>query len=166
MEAVALYTDGGCIGPNPSPIGGTWAWCAVDSTGVRVQTRSGVVPAGSDLRGTNNVAEYYAVLQALEFQPRGWTGTLYSDSAVTLGRIFGDWATAGIPAAWVARASAARGRLGPVTGVLVKGHPTKKDLAAKKSLRTGRPVSIHNQWCDQACRAAGHAYLQEERVAR
>ena len=165
MAAIALYTDGGCIGPNPSPIGCTWAWCSVDPAGHQVATASGVLPATPDVRGTNNVAEYYAVLLALEAQPNGWSGTLYSDSAVTLGRVFQGHATAGIPAAWLTRAATALARLGPVTGVLLKGHPTKKDLAAKKSLRTGRPVSPHNKWCDHACRVAGRIY-SSERVAR
>ncbi len=30
---VALYTDGGVIGQNPSLVGGTWAWCLVDASG-------------------------------------------------------------------------------------------------------------------------------------
>lgn len=33
LSVVAVYCDGGVILKNPSEVGGTWAWCAVDAEG-------------------------------------------------------------------------------------------------------------------------------------
>jgi hypothetical protein len=39
---VSVYADGGVIGANPSPKGGTWAWCHVNDADHRVKSGSGL----------------------------------------------------------------------------------------------------------------------------
>src|SRR5438105_1254682 len=86
---VALYCDGGLAGPrNPAPEGGTWAWCATGPDGARIAQASGVLDAPPGGAISNNVAEFVAAVLALEAVPAGWHGTLYSDSRVTLRRLF------------------------------------------------------------------------------
>jgi hypothetical protein len=36
-----VYADGGVVNINPSPIGGTWAFCHVDANGGRIREESG-----------------------------------------------------------------------------------------------------------------------------
>jgi hypothetical protein len=44
QQPLDLYTDGGVIGANPSPFGGTWAYCIVDTAdNQRVTCNSGVI---------------------------------------------------------------------------------------------------------------------------
>lgn len=158
---VTLFADGGVIGRNPSPIGGTWAWVAVDAAGDVVAQASGVLPAPPGSTVSNNFAEFAAAVQALEQMPDGWAGTLASDSAVTLGRLCSGWTLAGIPLAWVQRGAAVLQRLGPITPLLLQGHPTRADLARGIGSKRGYPVSIHNVTCDRLCQEAGRAYLAE-----
>jgi ribonuclease HI len=154
---VALYCDGGLVGPvNPSPDGGTWAWCAVNPFGARIAQASGVIDAPRGGTVSNNVAEFVAAVLALETVPAGWSGTLYSDSLITLNRLFQGWTLTNIPPDWVQRGSAALQRLGNANWVLLQGHPTKAELQAGRG-KKGYPVSEHNVWCDQACRAAALA---------
>jgi hypothetical protein len=168
---VAAYADGGVIQCNPSPIGGTWAACHVTADGARVWEASGVIPAGS-FPISNNYAEYVAALRALEALPPGWSGRLYSDSRITLGRLCGEWwegaihhtqaicySLNGLPADEIARGRSVLGRLGPFVGVLLQGHPTRADLARGVGAKRGFPVSIHNVWADDACNRTAHAYL-------
>lgn len=166
IEIAAVYADGGVIQKNPSSIGGTWAHCFVNRTGIRIAERSGIVLA-SDIPGglvTNNLTEFYAVAYALQALPNGWSGTLYSDSQITLGRFFWGWKITGIPLDFVSFAMKAKARLGVVTGVLLDGHPTQAQLAAGIGKR-GNPCSKHNVWCDKACGAQAVKYLQNHNVA-
>jgi ribonuclease HI len=154
---VAVYADGGVIRSNPSPIGGTWAWCQVDEANQRVRCDSGVYPTNG-AQVTNNQAEYIALCKALAALPAGWTGTVYCDSLVTIGRLFRLYGNSGIPDAWVTRARQLVKRLGRVETVLLQGHPTRAELLAGVGSK-GLPVSEHNVWCDQACTEAGRLYL-------
>lgn len=86
QNIVALYCDGGVIAKNPSPIGGTWAWCGVNAQGIRVIRQGGVVPAIPRRPVTNNHTEQIAITKALEAMPDGWSGIVHSDSYVALGR--------------------------------------------------------------------------------
>ena len=148
---IAVYADGGVIGRNPSAIGGTWAFCAVDAAGLRLIERSGTLhPAECGGPVSNNQAEYYALVNALEAMPAGWSGAVCSDSMVSLGRIFKGWKTDNLPEWMVSRAQAAMARLGWTWCVLLDGHPTKAHLAADVGKR-GHPVSEHNVWCDARC---------------
>ncbi|HRH46677.1 MAG TPA: hypothetical protein PKY82_33845, partial [Pyrinomonadaceae bacterium] len=68
-EIVALYCDGGVISMNPSPIGGTWAWCGVNAKGERVIEQSGAFPAPESRPVSNNHTEQIAITKALEAMP-------------------------------------------------------------------------------------------------
>lgn len=157
---VALYADGGVIGKNPSSIGGTWAWCGVDAEG-----RGGVVPAVEGRPVTNNHTEQIAITLALEAMPDGWSGTVYSDSMIALGRVFKGWATKNLPRNISARSAAAVARMGAIEAVLLQGHPTKADLAAGIGKKRGYPVSVHNVWCDRECSRQAREFRAAERVA-
>src|SRR5262245_43361803 len=127
IQIVALYADGGCILKNPSTVGGTWAWCAVDAQGNRVIERGGVTPATETREITNNHMEQIAVTLALEAMPAGWSGKVYSDSQIALGRVFKGWRIRNLPANVARRSAAAVERLGRIDIVLLQGHPTKAD---------------------------------------
>lgn len=148
----SLYSDGGTIGRNPSGTGGVWAWCHVDRNGERIQEKSGVLLPGDVKKATvsNNAAELYALLRGLRALPDGWKGTVYCDSKIALGWVFKGWKQDKIPAHWRPHVKRARMRLGEVKTVLLKGHPFPDELKAGKA-KNGRPVSIHNVWCDEAC---------------
>jgi ribonuclease HI len=161
---VALYADGGVIDRNPSPLGGTWAWCLVDSLDVRLRTGSGVItPAEARLEDvTNNVTELLAVVRGLEALPDGWRGTVYTDSAVTIRRVFLHAPLRGVPT-WLIerlRLQLQRLDLSQSRYVLLSGHPTRDELARGVG-RDGRPVSIHNVWCDRACQQAAQQWRQQ-----
>jgi len=150
-RVVAIYADGGTIGGNPSPVGGTYAWCHVDAADRRVAWDSGRLKVRPPV--TNNQAELYAVLAALATLPDGWSGHVCSDSQVTLGRVCGEGEkrSTNIPRGWIERLAYHRGRLGELVPVQLDGHPTKAELEAGIGHR-GNPVSVHNVWCDEACR--------------
>lgn len=155
-----LYTDGGVIGQNPSTLGGTWAYCLVDATGQRITCDSGIItPAEAQLPAvTNNLTELLAIVKGREALPYAWTGTIHSDSWVSLQRVFLAAKLKNVPPWLVTRLQKLQ-RDGWFTGchwMLLDGHPTKAQLAAGVGKR-GAPVSIHNVWCDQACTKAGRA---------
>lgn len=159
-----LYVDGGVIASNPSIIGGTWAWCLVDNTDIRIASGSGhVTPAQAAMpQITNNFTEMLALIYGLERLPMGFQGVVCSDSAITLGRAFSGWSWKGIPEWMHRRYQIARKRLvhyDAITPMQLDGHPTKEQLTAKIGKR-GQLVSIHNVWCDQACTEAGQRYLK------
>lgn len=157
---VALYADGGVIKKNPSPYGGTWAWCAVDGCGNRVIEKSGVVPATATRTVSNNHTEQIAITLALEAMPDGWSGTVHSDSQIALGRVFKGWREENLPANISIRSRRAVARLGRIQTVLLQGHPTRADLENGIGKKRGYPVSVHNVWCDKACGKAAEEYLK------
>jgi ribonuclease HI len=152
----AVYADGGVVLVNPSPHGGTWAYCWVDAAGARVFEASGVLLPETVAPGaeavSNNDSEFFAVAKALASLPDRWSGPVYTDSRVTICRMRN--ILAGFPvnlsAAWTSHAARLLGRLGPISWVLLDGHPTKAQLAAGIGKR-GNPCSAHNVWCDQEC---------------
>lgn len=152
--AVALYTDGGCIGANPSPVGGTWAFVLVDAQGKRVVERSGILtPEQNQLPlVTNNIVELYAIILGLEAVPVDWQGRLYSDSRVSLQRLYHQAKLTNVPT-WLClrmQAILKSGRLEHILYTLLDGHPTQTQLQMGKGKRGGS-VSIHNVRCDQLC---------------
>ncbi|HMV87215.1 MAG TPA: hypothetical protein PLD20_13070 [Blastocatellia bacterium] len=157
----ALYCDGGVIQKNPSTIGGTWAWCGVDAEGKRIIERGGVCPAPRGIPITNNHTEQIAITLALEAMPDGWSGTVYSDSMVALGRVFQGWRTKNLPANISRRSAEAVARLGKIEFVLLQGHPTKTDLERGIGAKRELPVSIHNVWCDEECGRQAKEYLRQ-----
>ena len=152
-----VYCDGGLIGPNPSPKGGTWAYVWVDDHNVRILSRSGLVrpdDLGVD-RVTNNHTELFAAILALESVKagQGWTGTLFTDSKVTrdrLSRLSRGMTVNDCPQWMVDRARVlCVDRQWSV--VLMAGHPTRKELMAGRRKRNGLPTSEHNVECDRLC---------------
>lgn len=161
---IAVYTDGGLIHANPSPIGGTWAACHVDADDQLVWSASGLILAEAgdpDLAlVTNNQAEFRAMLAGLDALPDGWSGTVYADSAVTLAR-FSRPETAGlkgIPLDWRRRMALVLSRLGRLGFVLLDGHPSRAQLAAGVGKR-GNPVSRWNVYVDRLCTETARGYL-------
>jgi ribonuclease HI len=163
-QPVAVYADGGCVSCNPSPYGGSWAWRQVDARGLVPQAMSGLFIACGESSCqqsdhwpmpvvTNNAMEFVAVVLALEYLPPGWHGQVCSDSRITLERFFNGARMAGIPDIWRLRGAEAMRPLdwAHCTPVLVKGHPTRADLATGVHAISGRPVSEHNVRCDAAC---------------
>lgn len=155
-----LFADGGVIHRNPSPYGGTYAWRHMQDGMVIAEDSGVVLPA--DLRTptvTNNITELIALIAGMEALPVGWNGICVSDSQITIGRLFWGWQWRHVPQVLITRWQVARSCLGEsVTSLHVDGHPTQAQLAAGRGKR-GNPVSEHNVWCDQACTAAGLAYL-------
>lgn len=159
-----LFCDGGVVGANPSPFGGTYAWRRVEdgvviAEGARfISTADARVPAV-----TNNLTEMLALIKGLECLPADWQGTVLSDSQITLGRAFMGWKWNNIPA-WVHhRFQTGRARLvhyDAFEHVLLAGHPTRAQLAAGVG-RHGYRVSEHNVWCDKACGVAGQEALDQ-----
>lgn len=155
----ALFTDGGCAVRNPSPYGGSWAWCLVEDGQVEASS-SGVILSTSDELITNNLAEYTAAVHGLEALPAGWSGYLCADSQVTLGRLFWGWKTNGLSAALVERAGKALRRLGEVTPMLLQGHPTTADLRSGTGAKRRLPVSKWNVYVDRLCQEKAASLTQ------
>jgi ribonuclease HI len=156
-----LYVDGGVIGANPSMIGGTYAYRLIDEEGVFLGR--GHVLTTFQVGGpvTNNQTEMMALLEGMRRLPDHFAGKIFSDSQVTLGRAFMGWKWKNIPAWMHTIYQEQRARLtywDDIQYVLLDGHPTKKQLELGIGKRGG-PVSVHNVWCDTACREAGEAFL-------
>jgi len=160
VEVKAVYTDGGVIGKNPSRDGGTWAFVHVGGDGRLYRLEKGIVtPADVGLPTvTNNMTELLAMLHALEALPVGWSGSVYTDSQITLYRAMRPWTSKfdGITNGLRERLVAARERIGHVTFHLLGGHPDRGDAAGTWKttgvrLRDGRSCSKWNVMCDAAC---------------
>lgn len=150
-EIVSLYTDGGVIDRNPSPIGGTWAYCGVNAENKRVLHNGGYILKPDGRLITNNHTEQIAIILALESMPNGWSGTVYSDSKIAMNRMRGKGTNKNLPDNVIERTKAVLARLGKVKFRHVKGHPTQSELFKGYS-KNHRRVSIHNVWCDEECR--------------
>jgi ribonuclease HI len=164
---VAVYTDGGVIGRNPSTRGGTWAWIQVGvqegQEKILAEACGTITPAQAGLPAiTNNYTELLAAIQALEALPEQWAGTLYTDSLITLRRIeqslLGNKPSPlnGIPDNLRQRLVACKRRLGPYSVRLLGGHPTKLDLA-RGYRADGKPCSRYNVYCDATCQRLAKA---------
>lgn len=150
---MTAYVDGATVGPNPSSVGGAWAYVLLDGLErVVAGSSSCVVPADVRLpRVTNNMVEMLAAVNALENLPVGWDGVLRTDSYVTLCRLhkvkrkcqgFPDWLRV--------RLDVAKSRVGLFIVELVAGHPTAEQLDLGCDEK-GVPVSRWNVWCDDEC---------------
>ena len=153
-----VYVDGGCVKSNPSRIGGTWAVVALRPEDIQDDphwTASGsVTPAQIGMETvSNNVAELIAAIEALERLPDKWTGTLYTDSKVTMLRLTVPGTKMnGVPLAIEERLKKAllRTPLLQSQVVLLNGHPTKKELESGIGKR-GLPTSKWNVLADSLC---------------
>lgn len=136
---VAIYTDGATIGNNPSKLGGAWAWCAVDIHNDMIANDSGIVYAPKTRIVTNNQIEQIAIVKALEAMPEGWSGIIYSDSMIAMGRVFKGFGknptNKNLPPNIIRRTLEAVARCGKLTAIHVKGHSG----------------NIYNEWCDEEC---------------
>jgi len=86
----SLYADGGVIRVNPSPIGGTYAYRLLNQDEQIVMCNSGLIlpeKMGTETV-TNNQTEMLAILESFEYIPDDSIITVYSDSNVSLGRLF------------------------------------------------------------------------------
>lgn len=164
LNVLRAYADGGCIGINPSPDGGTWAFRLIGFGETVLKEESGIVlPAEAGLPTiSNNYTELLACLRALRSLPDGWEGDLFTDSQVTLLRLTKDRPSFnGIPEAMVEETWRQRRRMGKLRVTLLDGHPTRAHLAAGVGKR-GYPVSEHNVACDKACSRHSLAFLKEK----
>jgi len=163
-----LYTDGGVIQKNPSPIGGTWAWVLTGDDDQIIDQDSGVVSA--DENGgpvTNTQMELYAIIQGLlKVRNPSALKHVYSDSNVSLGRVFKGWSLNNIPSGMIRLLGLAKERYPwiqvKVQHTLLDGHPTKAQLEAGIGKR-GHPVSKWNVLCDKMCNEAGAEYVKRLR---
>jgi len=162
-----LYTDGGNIGPNPSPHGGTFAWCQVVN-GERVREASGIVlPEQVGLaQVSNNAAEIFALIHGIEELPPGWQGRVSSDSNVALCWMFSkpldELSKAPEPIRVKIEALRKSGKLSGISYRLLQGHPTKEDLERGIGRKRNRPVSVHNVHCDALCTAKADWFKASE----
>jgi ribonuclease HI len=88
------YTDGATYGSNPAP-GGIGVWMMVDDPTDVLQGRhlyEVALPIGE---ATNNVAEYRAVIEALEMALAFGVSdlTVYTDSMLVVEQVLGTWQT-------------------------------------------------------------------------
>lgn len=164
---LTLYTDGGVIQRNPSPIAGTWAFVLVAENG-SIEKNSGVIlPSEWGLTEiTNNQTEMYAMLMGLCAVSESEEGVVVCpDSMVTLGRCFLGYRWKNIPPAMHEIYQRERKRLdrywSTYKTILLAGHPTRAQLATGFG-KHGYPVSEYNVMCDQMCREAGEKYLAEQ----
>lgn len=178
MSPLHLYTDGGVIDKNPSPIGGTWAWVLVDKDNETViDSKSGafqpgvfrMYPNGPRYETvSNNVTEMVAMLKGLRAVPLNTPFIVYCDSMITLGRIFRKWRWRGMPPliekVWFASITE-KMNLDKIKNIQLAGHPTEAQLASGVG-RHGYVVSKWNVLCDLRCREAGELMprLPENRI--
>jgi ribonuclease HI len=183
-RTTAVYGDGGTIGKNPSPDGGTWAWVAVDEDGWMIHWEHGwftpplTEEGGCETREPdhlpvveNNQSEFAAILLALRsiksVRP-DWNGLVFTDNLTTIRR----WSRAGslknIPRDWqqeMARIQRMPGLVGdPSRWTLLDGHPSKAHILAGIGKR-GYPVSVHNKQCDELCKMAAHSRSTEHVIS-
>lgn len=155
FEVKAVYTDGGCVGRNPSPVGGTFAWCHVDRHDLRLHTDAGTLtPDKAFVHAvSSNLMELYALVNCLLALPNGWYGVVGVDSMITIGRVFDSWQLNQIPNWLIALLGTAMRHVDieKCKAVLLAGHPSRAELDVGFSKKRQLPVSIHNVWCDEAC---------------
>ena len=147
-----IYVDGGVIGRNPSALGGTWAWVWVDKKDRELRHDSGIItPKQAKLdKITNNYTELYAALEGLASVGNYWDGIIYTDSLITLRRITYSMSFKNIPNSLKEKALELR-KDREWDCILVKGHPTKKDLL-RGTCPKGTLVSRWNVFCDRKCK--------------
>lgn len=161
---IELYADGGVIKKNPSEIGGTWAFVVTIEDDL-LYRRSGVyTPEKLHVhKVTNNHMELIALLKGLDFciEKGLEIERVYSDSNVSLGRLFRGWGMKNIPP-WLVRKKEeimSHYNINTMRWQLLDGHPTKKQLEAGIGKRC-HPVSKWNVKCDTLCNEEAQHYLE------
>lgn len=157
-----VFCDGGVIARNPSTIGGTWAFVLLDQEGEKILTASGrITPAEAGMLAiTNNYTELLAAVKVLQRLPDGWSGTLHTDSMITLYRLTKKKpGMKNIPADLSKMLWEERKRLRMQFAVtLVKGHPNKDDIFRGYS-KNGVMASQWNVLCDKLCKEEARLHL-------
>jgi len=166
MSNLMVFTDGGCLGRNPSPHGGTWAFCAVRDDRQVLAERSGLVqplrqPSGDPTPVSNNVAELYAAWQALCWLGPEVPCVLWTDSRLTQLRLTRSHRFAGVPPSLHREILRLRARL-RFTVILGAGHPTKQELAQGFRARNGLPTSRWNVRVDALCQQRARKFFAKE----
>lgn len=153
-----IFCDGGVIGPNPSPLGGTWAFSWEDES---KQSAGVITPDDLDVaKITNNQTELLAAVKALSSVSEGWKGTLFTDSMITMYRLTTSDSFKNIPN-WLRLKTLKLRRLLRPKVVLIGGHPTKEELAIGKLKRNGFPTHRLNVWCDEECNRLAKWYKEK-----
>jgi ribonuclease HI len=165
MTKISVFADGGCILRNPSPIGGTFAYCFVDEQGNRFREHSGVLtPIDCDGPVTNNITELHALCAAIwcirnlpDWEDQRYH--IYSDSNVSLIRVFRCGKLNNVPDYLAQLVGKVRTMLGRIDFqyTLLDGHPTREQLSAGIGKR-GNKCSEHNVRCDWLCNEEGRKY--------
>lgn len=160
-----VFTDGGLVGPNPSKLGGTYAWRWLNEAEELIGECSGLLTPGqlNVQEVSNNTMELFALADALELLPSGWAGIIVSDSQMALGWAFKGWNQAKAHPASCIRIAQAVERFGDFTYVLIGGHPSKAELE-RGMRKDGMRVSKHNVACDKECTRLSKAYINEHPV--
>lgn len=155
-----IYTDGGVIGPNPSPYGLSWCFVQVSNNRITHQ-RSGVIePADLGVvRVSNNDSECLAVIRALESVPFDWNGILWTDSKVAMQRLINPKLIDKLPSYLQGRIKSLQQRKLQIK--LVAGHPTEEELRLGYAKRNGFPVSMFNVACDRECTRLAKLYRED-----
>ena len=146
-----VFADGGVVGANPSPLGGTWAFRVLRDQ-QKVHEEAGLIPPKYG-PVSNNLSEIVAVLRGLDWARMQSIPevSVASDSLITLRRITSERAAwNGIPGPVRQWAHTLLRDVNVSGAVLLDGHPTRAHLEAGIG-KSGRPVSEHNVWCDRAC---------------
>lgn len=177
-----LYCDGSTAFKNPSPYGIAWAFIVTDENDEKIYEEAGVVTAQNckGFKASNNLAEMLAAVKALEYASnnldyiiRVSVGpaelTLYSDSELTLNRLFRGYSMKLLPKNVQDRATAVVSKIKRdyyvhLQPVLLAGHPTKKQLAEgfKTKNNWNYPVSKWNVECDKLCSDAARKLIPSD----
>lgn len=160
-----VYADGGVIGKNPSPIGGTWCYIWTKEDKATDNHCDGSITAAEmgTPTVTNNQTELLAVVRAMENLPKNWKGTVWTDSRCTIARMRSPKSKMrGIPE-WLEReVRLIQKRMPHARYEYISGHPTQNELAAGKS-HDGHPVSRWNATCDHINRATARKITERSK---
>lgn len=165
-----VFVDGGLLGRNPSPIGGTYGIVYIQIDDTVISELSGVIDAetlGYNGFVSNNVSELYALcLGILKITPvHGLEVHFYSDSEITLGRVFCGDALNNVPD-WLkemtrnARLHLRKLNLKGYT--LLAGHSSIADCAAGWNKAKNLPASKWNTHVDRMCNQARAKYEKDQ----
>ncbi len=175
MEKVFVFSDGGIIGSNPSPIGGTWAYCIMTPEDRMIGSGSGIILTAGAKQAAgdcdmvqqdnlpfdsveNNLMEMIAAVEGLKRTKAGDSIIWGCDNNNTIQRITGSWAWNGIPHD-IKELAQEIARTRTIVPILLSGHPTKAQLLSGIGKR-GTPVSKWNQWCDSECNRVKKLYVE------
>lgn len=158
-----LYSDGGVVKKNPSPIGGTWAYVLVRDDQDIIGFNKGFISPqdmGVDEFVTNNQTELLAMVEGLSHLKHDAIVEICSDSEITLGRMFRGYALKNIPA-WLVRVMKhEQERLihfKKFTYTLMDGHPTAMEVQRGIG-KKGHITSKYNVLCDDMCNQVAQRY--------